>query len=171
MAGAGLSPAGKAHGIRKRVGEWLAVEHSKFVADVEAWEKQQAEEKQAAVDALPEEHQRIVQAMETAGFLYDPHTSNPGLRENLVFRDASGYPLTFETWEQVYEQIDSAELRDTPGLREQVQTILHPAPAELSDAEYARQNLIPGETIFELDGRTFQVSKLEPDIGHVERKM
>ena len=148
--------------------EWLAVEHSKFVADVEAWEKQQAEEKQAAVDALPEEHQRIVQAMETAGFLYDPHTSNPGLRENLVFRDASGYPLTFETWEQVYEQIDSAELRDTPGLREQVQTILHPAPAELSDAEYARQNLIPGETIFELDGRTFQVSKLEPDIGHVE---
>ena len=148
--------------------EWRAVEHSKFVADVEAWEKQQAEEKQAAVDALPEEHQRIVQAMETAGFLYDPHTSNPGLRENLVFRDASGYPLTFETWEQVYEQIDSAELRDTPGLREQVQAILHPAPAELSDSEYARQNLIPGETTFELDGRTFQVSKLEPDIGRVE---
>ena len=135
---------------------------------MEAWEKQQAEEKQAAVDALPEEHQRIVQAMETAGFLYDPHTSNPGLRENLVFRDASGYPLTFETWEQVYEQIDSAELRDTPGLREQVQAILHPAPAELSDSEYARQNLIPGETTFELDGRTFQVSKLEPDIGRVE---
>ena len=144
------------------------MEHSKFIADVEAWEKQQAEEKQAAVNALPEEHQRIVQAMETAGFLYDPHTSNPGLRENLVFRDASGYPLTFETWEQVYEQIDRAELRDTPGLREQVQAILHPAPAELSDSEYARQNLIPGETTFELDGRTFQVSKLEPDIGRVE---
>ena len=148
--------------------EWLAVEHSKFIADVEAWEKQQAEEKQAAVNALPEEHQRIVQAMETAGFLYDPHTSNPGLREILVFRDASGYPLTFETWEQVYEQIDRAELRDTPGLREQVQAILHPAPAELSDSEYVRQNLIPGETTFELDGRTFQVSKLEPDIGRVE---
>ncbi len=38
----------------------------------------------------------------------------------------------------------------------------------LSDAEYARQNLIPGETTFALDGRTFQVSKLEPDIGRVE---
>ena len=38
----------------------------------------------------------------------------------------------------------------------------------LSDAEYARHNLIPGETTFALDGRTFQVSKLEPDIGRVE---
>ena len=38
----------------------------------------------------------------------------------------------------------------------------------LSDAEYARHNLIPGETTFALDGRTFRVSKLEPDIGRVE---
>ena len=38
----------------------------------------------------------------------------------------------------------------------------------LSDAEYARHNLIPGETTFVLDGRTFRVSKLEPDIGRVE---
>ena len=38
----------------------------------------------------------------------------------------------------------------------------------LSDAEYARKNLIPGETTFALDGRTFQISKLEPDIGRVE---
>ena len=38
----------------------------------------------------------------------------------------------------------------------------------LSDAEYARRNLIPGETTFALDGRTFRVSKLEPDIGRVE---
>ena len=37
-----------------------------------------------------------------------------------------------------------------------------------SDAEYARHNLIPGETTFALDGRTFRVSKLEPDIGRVE---
>ena len=38
----------------------------------------------------------------------------------------------------------------------------------LSDAEYARHNLIPGETTFALDGRTFRVSKLDPDIGRVE---
>ena len=38
----------------------------------------------------------------------------------------------------------------------------------LSDAEYARHNLIPGETTFALDGRTFRVSKLEPYIGRVE---
>ena len=39
---------------------------------------------------------------------------------------------------------------------------------DLTDAEYIRQNLIPGETTFDLDGRTFQVSKLETDIGRVE---
>ena len=45
----------------------------------------------------------------------------------------------------------------------------HDAPEQrLSDAEYARQNLIPGETTFELDERTFRVSKLESDIGRVE---
>ena len=38
----------------------------------------------------------------------------------------------------------------------------------LSDAEYARQNLIPGKTTFTLDGRTFRVSKLKPDTGRVE---
>ena len=38
----------------------------------------------------------------------------------------------------------------------------------MTDAGYAQQNLIPGETTFDLDGRTFQVSKLELDIGRVE---
>ncbi len=38
----------------------------------------------------------------------------------------------------------------------------------LSDAEYAQQNLIPGETTFELDGRTFQVSRVETDTDRVE---
>ena len=32
---------------------------------------------------------------------------------------SSDYPLTFESWHQVYEWIDGAELRDTPELREE----------------------------------------------------
>lgn len=61
--------------------------------------------------------------------------------------------------------------RATPGLREQVQAILHPAldekgqlsqaaPAvqhELTNEEYAQANLIPGETEFEQDGRRYRV--------------
>ena len=37
-----------------------------------------------------------------------------------------------------------------------------------TDEEYAQDELVPGETTVEMDGRTFQVSKLELDIGRVE---
>ena len=37
-----------------------------------------------------------------------------------------------------------------------------------TNEEYAQDELVPGETTVEMDGRTFQVSKLELDIGRVE---
>ena len=37
-----------------------------------------------------------------------------------------------------------------------------------TDEEYAQEELVPGETTIEMDGHTFQVSKLELDIGRVE---
>lgn len=37
-----------------------------------------------------------------------------------------------------------------------------------TDEEYAQEELTPGETTLVMDGRTFQVSKLELDIGRVE---
>ncbi len=97
--------------------------------------------------------------------------ANPGMRENLVFTAGkNGYPLTFETWEQAYERIDNAQLKDTPGLRGQVQAILHPTPGEVipSDAEYAQVNLIPGKTEFEQDGRRYQVHSVDIAMGKVE---
>ena len=111
----------------KESAEEMYREKSELEAEVEAWEKQQAAEKQAVLNTLSEQELTIVRAMETAGFIFTPQSANPGLHENLVFTAGEyGYPITFENWEQAYKWIDSAILRDTPGLREQVQQILHP---------------------------------------------
>ena len=42
-----------------------------------------------------------------------------------------------------------------------------PEPETLSDAEYARQNLIPGETAFDLDDRRFVVDRVDLDAERV----
>ncbi len=109
-------------------------------AEVEAWKAEQAAQKQAVIDTLSEQEQLTVRAMETAGFIFNPQAAKPGLKENLVFTAGEyGYPITFENWEQAYLWIDGAELRDTPGLREQVQHILHPEPQNgvLTNEDYA----------------------------------
>ena len=139
--------------------------------ELEVEETQRVLEKQAVINGLSEQEQTTVRAMETAGFIFEPGMANPGMRENLVFTAGeNGYPLTFETWEQAYERIDNAQLKDTPGLREQVQAILHPTPGEVipSDAEYAQANLIPGKTEFEQDGRRYQVHSVDIAMGKVE---
>ena len=149
-------------------------------AEVEAWEAEQAAQKQAVIDTLSEQEQLTVRAMETAGFIFNPQAANPGLRENLVFTAGEyGYPITFENWEQAYMWIDGAELRDTPGLREQVQHILHPKPQNgvLTDEEYAvargtireRTSYDPtippynvGDIVY-LDDRAHQITELRDD--------
>ena len=40
-------------------------------------------------------------------------------------------------------------------------------PEALSDAEYARQNLVPGETAFDLDDRRFVVDQVDLDSERV----
>jgi N12 class adenine-specific DNA methylase/adenine-specific DNA methylase len=149
-------------------------------AEVEAWEAEQAAQKQAVIDTLSEQEQLTVRAMETAGFIFNPQAANPGLKENLVFTAGEyGYPITFENWEQAYLWIDGAELRDTPGLREQVQHILHPEPQNgvLTNEDYAaargtlreRTSYDPavppyhvGDTVY-LDDRPHQITELRDD--------
>ena len=149
-------------------------------AEVEAWEAEQAAQKQAVIDTLSEQEQLTVRAMETAGFIFNPQAANPGLKENLVFTAGEyGYPITFENWEQAYLWIDRAELRDTPGLREQVQHILHPEPQNgvLTNEDYAaargtlreRTSYDPavppyhvGDTVY-LDDRPHQITELRDD--------
>ena len=149
-------------------------------AEVEAWEAEQAAQKQAVIDTLSEQEQLTVRAMETAGFIFNPQAANPGLKENLVFTAGEyGYPITFENWEQAYLWIDGAELRDTPGLREQVQHILHPEPQNgvLTNEDYAaargtlreRTSYDPavppynvGDIVY-LDDRPHQITELRDD--------
>ena len=96
-----------------------------------------------AVAALSPEQQKIVQAMETGGFLFSPQDARPNTQETIIFRAGEdGRPLTFATWEEAYASIDGAELKDTPGLRERVQQVLHGAqpttlPPRSAEAESA----------------------------------
>ncbi|MBO4932378.1 MAG: hypothetical protein J6I42_09365, partial [Clostridia bacterium] len=76
--------------------------------------------RRAAIENLSDEQQLIVKAMETAGFLYAYAAS--GIE---FHAENDGYPLTFDSWEQAYVWIDSAELAGEPGLREKVQEVLH----------------------------------------------
>ncbi len=69
---------------------------------------------------LTPEQQNIVETFETGGFTFNPSPNN-----EIRFDDAAGYPMTYKTWEDAYAAIDSAELRDFPGMREEVQQILH----------------------------------------------
>lgn len=148
-------------------------------AEVKAWEAEQAAKKQAVIDTLSDREKIIVQAMETAGFFFDLAE----WRDELIFSSGPlDYPLVAKNWDQAYEWINEAQLKDYPGLREQVQAILHPAldekgqfsqtaPAaqhELSNEEYAQANLIPGETEFEQDGRRYRVHSVDLTTGQVE---
>ena len=148
-------------------------------AEVKAWEAEQAAKKQAVIDTLSDREKIIVQAMETAGFLF---TLWEGRSEITFSAGEFGYPSVFKTWDEAYEWINEAQLKDTPGLREQVQAILHPAldekgqlsqaaPAvqhELTNEEYAQANLIPGETEFEQDGRRYRVHSVDLATNQVE---
>ena len=148
-------------------------------AEVKAWEAEQAAKKQAVIDALSTREKIIVQAMETAGFLF---TLWEGRSEITFSAGEFGYPSVFKTWDEAYEWINEAQLKDTPGLREQVQAILHPAldekgqlsqaaptvQHELTNEEYAQANLIPGETEFEQDGRRYRVHSVDLATNQVE---
>ena len=104
-------------------------------ADVEKWAADYQRQTQTAIAALEPGQRRIVDAMQTAGFFYDP-LSNTAL-DPLIFRAGDltgGYPTFFKTWDEAYAFIDGAELKDTPGLREQVQSVLHPDPTWAQNA-------------------------------------
>ena len=100
-------------------------ESKQFIEQIMAETKAMEEEKKRIVDALPEDKQRIVHAMETAGFEYGP-LSHSSIDPYVFYSATNSYPLSFQTWEEVYEWIDAAQLKDEPGLRERVQSVLHP---------------------------------------------
>ncbi len=112
------------------------------------------------LEGLTPEQKNIVEAMETAGWLFRPTENDP-----IYFGDVNDYPVVFTSWEDAYAFIDSAELKDTPGLREKVQAILHPAPTpqpEVTETPVAfysgEQNGLP----FDVEIRTLSFDEPEP---------
>ena len=63
--------------------------------------------------------------------------------------------------QQVVSDVEQAAKEPAAAAPEQ------PEPETLSDAEYARQNLIPGETAFDLDDRRFVVDRVDLDSERV----
>ena len=78
-------------------------------AEVKAWEAEQAAKKQAVIDILSDREKIIVQAMETAGFLF---TLWEGRSEITFSAGEFGYPSVFKTWDEAYEWINEAQLKD-----------------------------------------------------------
>ncbi|MCD8013472.1 MAG: SNF2-related protein [Lachnospiraceae bacterium] len=117
----------------------LAEQADQFEADQQAYREQ-------VLSGLTPDQQRIVTAMETAGFPFRPTETNP-----IYFGDLDDYPITFDSWEAAYDFINSAELKDFPGLREQVQAVLHPEPAFPYHA---------GDTVYLEDGKPFVIESI-----------
>ena len=104
-----------------------SVEEENPFADVDKWAADYQSQTETAIAALEPDQRRIVDAMQTAGFFYDPLAATTP--DPIIFRSGEllgGYPLSLKTWDEAYAFIDGAELKDTPGLREQVQAVLHP---------------------------------------------
>lgn len=95
--------------------------------EVQQYERECQKRKEMLISIMNPEQKRTVEAMEKAGFLFDPDLARPNTDEAFVFTIGKyGYPITFATMEQAREWIDSAELKDMPGAKEEVQRILHP---------------------------------------------
>ncbi len=119
----------------------------------EQFEMEQQDYRNQVLSGLTTDHQRIVAAMETAGFPFRPTETDP-----IYFGDLDDYPITFDSWDAVYEFIDSAELKDTPGLREQVQAVLHP------------ETVFPynvGDTVYLEDGKPFVIDSIGTSDVHL----
>ena len=82
--------------------------------------------------------------------------------ENLDFSDlihVSGDELESHRW---HEPTESEKLNNTPPIRMVTEDV-----QRISDEEFARENLIPDETTFEIDGRTFLVDRVNLDSSSV----
>ena len=62
----------------------------------------------------------------------------------------------------IRERLDAHQGEDSPFVKQVMQDV-----QRISDEEFAREHLIPGETTFEIDGRTFLVDRVNLQFGSV----
>ena len=82
--------------------------------------------------------------------------------ENLDFSDlihVSGDELESHRW---HEPTESEKLNNNPSIRMVMEDV-----QRISDEEFAKEHLIPGESTFEIDGRTFLVDRVNLDSSSV----
>ncbi|MBP3292386.1 MAG: N-6 DNA methylase, partial [Clostridia bacterium] len=97
---------------------------------------------------LTDEQKTIVEAFETAGMRFSP-TAEGEVR----FEDKNGHPMAYTSWNDAYGTIDGAEFPETPGLRDEIQQILH-----LNGIPGWTEETIPysvGDTVYLEDGTPF----------------
>ncbi|MCD8144722.1 MAG: SNF2-related protein [Oscillospiraceae bacterium] len=124
-----------------------------FAEQAEQFETEQQDYRNQVLSGLTPDQQRIVAAMEVAGFPFRPTEANP-----ICFGVLKDDHIIFNSWEYAYDFINSAELKDTPGIREQVQTVLHPEEA----FPYA-----VGETVYLEDGKPFIIDSIGTSDVHL----
>ena len=98
------------------------IEETSLAEEVEQFEAEQDAYREKIVSGLTQEQKTIVDAWEVAGFPFRPDKNHP---TRLIFGEMDSYPMVYNSWESAYDAINSAELKDTPGLRDKVQSVLH----------------------------------------------
>jgi N12 class adenine-specific DNA methylase len=93
--------------------------------------------------------------METVGLRLNVNNSRfiSGAVEFTPIDMDHGYPLGFKTWDEAYEWLDEAPFTEVPGLRDSVQSILHPQ-------EPYKFPFSVGDTVYLEDGKAFIVEEV-----------
>ncbi|MBQ7921085.1 MAG: hypothetical protein IJ325_00705 [Clostridia bacterium] len=131
---------------------------------------EQAAKESACADAKAElttEQQTIVEAFETADMRFLPTTEG-----EVRFKDKNGNPITYTSWNDAYGTIDGAEFSETPGLREEIQSILHPDGIPGWTEETIPYSV--GDTVYLEDGTPFVIEYIgkhdiqlrDPSLGY-----
>ncbi len=98
------------------------IAETSLAEEVEQFDAEQNAYREKIISGLTPEQKTIVDAWEVAGFPFRPDENHP---TRLIFGEMDSYPMVYNSWESAYDAINSAELKDTPGLRDKVQTVLH----------------------------------------------
>ena len=117
---------------------------------------------QAVARYLSEQFSGVVETMQLeTGDTADYRAFEKGLEVKILREDEKGLTTLAQDWEQLASALRPLHQQGLDGFAKEL------AEVPLSDAEFARQNLIPEETMFEMDGRTFLVDRVNLDSGTV----